>query len=142
MFLVTNLVCRLKISQTLKVQSMYLSMLSPNNSSPSSSSSSGPASPNSESSSNGGKSRPGLEVKGSPRADLDLCDGGLVTTENGSELSSCQNKCKNINTWENIPQPMSLPSINFLHLIGSEIQPGQTFARLLPARMPTHPNIG
>ena len=25
------------------------------------------------------------------------------------------------------PQPMSLPSINFLHLTVSEIQPGQTF---------------
>ena len=28
---------------------------------------------------------------------------------------------------------MSLPSINFLHLIVSEIQPGQTFSRLPPA---------
>ena len=33
-----------------------------------------------------------------------------------------------------IPQPMSLPSINFLHLTVSEIQPRQTF---LP---PAHPD--
>ena len=32
------------------------------------------------------------------------------------------------------PQPMSLPSINFLHLTVSEIQPGQTFSRRLPSR--------
>ena len=34
------------------------------------------------------------------------------------------------------PQPMSLPSMNFLHLTVSEIQPGQTISR----RPPTHPN--
>ena len=33
-------------------------------------------------------------------------------------------------------QPMSLPSINFLHLMVSEIQPGQTFS----CRLPTHPD--
>ena len=31
---------------------------------------------------------------------------------------------------------MSLPSINFLHLTVSEIQPGQTFSRRLPIRTP------
>ena len=37
------------------------------------------------------------------------------------------------------PQPMSLPSMNFLHLTVSEIQPGQTISR----RPPTHPdNMG
>ena len=35
-----------------------------------------------------------------------------------------------------IPQPMSLPSINILHLTVSEIHPGQTFSR----RPPTHPD--
>ena len=30
-----------------------------------------------------------------------------------------------------IPQPMSLPSFNFLHLTVSEIQPGQTFSHCL-----------
>ena len=43
------------------------------------------------------------------------------------------------------PQPMSLPSINSLHLTVSEIQPGQTFFHSLPAclseRRPTHPDI-
>ena len=34
------------------------------------------------------------------------------------------------------PQPMSLPSMNFLHLMVSEIQPGQTISR----RPPTHPD--
>ena len=34
------------------------------------------------------------------------------------------------------PQPMSLPSINFLHLTVSEIQPGQTISR----RPPAHPD--
>ena len=34
-------------------------------------------------------------------------------------------------------QPMSLPSMNFLHLTVSEIQPGQTFP---PARPTTHPD--
>ena len=34
------------------------------------------------------------------------------------------------------PQPMSLPSMNFLHLTVSEIQPGQTISR----RPPTHPD--
>ena len=33
------------------------------------------------------------------------------------------------------PQPMSLPSMNFLHLTVSEIQPGQTISRL-----PAHPD--
>ena len=33
-------------------------------------------------------------------------------------------------------QPMSLPSINFLQLMVSEIQPGQTFSR----RPPAHPD--
>ena len=35
------------------------------------------------------------------------------------------------------PQPMSLPSINFLHLIVSEKQPGQTFPF---DRLPAHPD--
>ena len=35
---------------------------------------------------------------------------------------------------------MSLPSINFLHLTASEIQPGQTFSRHKPARPPAHPD--
>ena len=39
---------------------------------------------------------------------------------------------------------MSLPSINFLHLTVSEIQPGQTFSRRPPshppARTPAHPD--
>ena len=35
-----------------------------------------------------------------------------------------------------IPQPISLPSINFLHIMVSEIQPGQTFSCCLP----THPD--
>ena len=34
------------------------------------------------------------------------------------------------------PQPMSLPSMNFLHLTVSEIQPGQTIYR----RPPAHPD--
>ena len=34
---------------------------------------------------------------------------------------------------------MSLPSINFLHLTVSEIQPGQTFSNL-PTQTPTHPD--
>ena len=34
------------------------------------------------------------------------------------------------------PQPMSLPSMNFLHLTVSEIQPGQTISR----RPPAHPD--
>ena len=34
------------------------------------------------------------------------------------------------------PQPMSLPSMNFLHLTVSEIQPGQTISRRPPARPP------
>ena len=34
------------------------------------------------------------------------------------------------------PQPMSLPSMNFLHLTVSEIQPGQTISRCPP----THPD--
>ena len=34
------------------------------------------------------------------------------------------------------PLPMSLPSINFLHLMVSEIQPGQTISR----RPPAHPD--
>ena len=33
---------------------------------------------------------------------------------------------------------MSLPSINFPHLMVSEIQPGQTFSRYPPARSPAH----
>ena len=37
------------------------------------------------------------------------------------------------------PQPMSLPSMNFLHLTVSEIQPGQTISRRPPARLPTRP---
>ena len=32
-------------------------------------------------------------------------------------------------------KPMSLPSINFLHLTVSEIQPGQTFSHHLPAHL-------
>ena len=36
------------------------------------------------------------------------------------------------------PQPMSLPSMNFLHLTVSEIQPGQTISRRLTARPPAH----
>ena len=35
------------------------------------------------------------------------------------------------------PQPMSLPSMNFLHLTVSEIQPGQTISRRLPAHPDT-----
>ena len=35
---------------------------------------------------------------------------------------------------------MSLPSINFLHLTVSEIQPGQTFSRRPDARLPAHPD--
>ena len=35
-------------------------------------------------------------------------------------------------------QPMSLPSINFLHLMVSEIQPRQTFSRCSPARPSGH----
>ena len=38
------------------------------------------------------------------------------------------------------PQPMSLPSMNFLHLTVSEIQPGQTISRHPPAHPPTHPD--
>ena len=34
------------------------------------------------------------------------------------------------------PYPMSLPSINFLHLTVSEIQPGQTFSRRPPIWTP------
>ena len=34
------------------------------------------------------------------------------------------------------PQPMSLPSMNFLHLTVSELQPGQTISR----RPPAHPD--
>ena len=34
------------------------------------------------------------------------------------------------------PQPMSLPSMTFLHLTVSEIQPGQTISR----RPPAHPD--
>ena len=34
------------------------------------------------------------------------------------------------------PQPMSLPSMNFLHLTVFEIQPGQTISR----RPPAHPD--
>ena len=34
------------------------------------------------------------------------------------------------------PQPMSLPSMNFLHLTVSEIQPGQTISRRPPAQPP------
>ena len=35
---------------------------------------------------------------------------------------------------------MSLPSINFLHLTVSEIQPGQTISRRPPTRLPAHPD--
>ena len=35
---------------------------------------------------------------------------------------------------------MSLPSINFLHLTVSEIQPGQTISRRPDARPPDHPD--
>ena len=35
------------------------------------------------------------------------------------------------------PQPMSLPSMNFLHLTVSEIQPGQTISRRPPAQPDT-----
>ena len=38
------------------------------------------------------------------------------------------------------PQPMSLPSMNFLHLMVSEIQPGQTISRRPPDRPPAHPS--
>ena len=38
------------------------------------------------------------------------------------------------------PQPMSLPSMNFLHLTVSEIQPGQTISRRKPTRPPAHPD--
>ena len=38
------------------------------------------------------------------------------------------------------PQPMSLPSMNFLHLTVSEIQPGQTISRRPPGRPPAHPD--
>ena len=38
------------------------------------------------------------------------------------------------------PLPMSLPSINFLHLMVSEIQPGQTFSRCPPTHSPAHPD--
>ena len=34
------------------------------------------------------------------------------------------------------PQPMSLPSMNFLHLTVSEIQPGQSISRQPPDRPP------
>ena len=36
------------------------------------------------------------------------------------------------------PQPMSLPSMNFLHLTVSEIQPRQTISRRPPARPSGH----
>ena len=35
------------------------------------------------------------------------------------------------------PEPMTLPSINYLHLMVQEIQPGQTFSRRLPAHPDT-----
>ena len=38
------------------------------------------------------------------------------------------------------PQPMSLPSMNFLHLTVSEIQPGQTISRRPPDHLPVHPD--
>ena len=38
------------------------------------------------------------------------------------------------------PQPMSLPSMNFLHLTVSEIQPGQTISRHPPVRPTAHPD--
>ena len=38
------------------------------------------------------------------------------------------------------PQPMSLPSMNFLHLTVSEIQPGQTISHRPPDRLPAHPD--
>ena len=42
------------------------------------------------------------------------------------------------------PQPMSLPSMNFLHLTVTEIQPGQTISRRPtdrpPSRPPAHPD--
>ena len=37
-------------------------------------------------------------------------------------------------------QPMSLPSMNFLHLTVSEIQPRQTISRHLPTRPPARPS--
>ena len=39
-----------------------------------------------------------------------------------------------------IPQPMSLPSMNFLHLTVSEIQSGQTISRRPPTHLPAHPD--
>ena len=40
------------------------------------------------------------------------------------------------------PQPMSLPSMNFLHLTVSEIQPRQTISHLplSPAHLPARPD--
>ena len=38
------------------------------------------------------------------------------------------------------PQPMSLPSMNFLQLTVSKIQPGQTISRRPPARPTAHPD--
>ena len=37
------------------------------------------------------------------------------------------------------PQPMSVPSSNFLHLVVSQIQPGQTLSQVLP-ETPLHPD--
>ena len=70
----------------------YCSIPSPNSSSPSSSSSSPAGSPNSsDSSSNGGRSRPGLDVIGSPRRLLEPRDG-LVAVEKGSDEVSSYNE--------------------------------------------------
>ena len=83
-------------NSTCNLSSSYRSKLSPKSSSPSSSSSSAALSPiNSESSSKGGRSLPGLEVRGSVRLPLEPREG-LVAAENGSdEVFSCWNKmCK------------------------------------------------
>lgn len=72
----------------------YCSNWSPNSSSPSSSSSPALSPINSESSSNGGRSLPGLDVRGSVLRPRDPREG-LVAAEKGSEdVSSCINKNK------------------------------------------------
>lgn len=72
----------------------YCSNWSPNSSSPSSSSSPALSPINSESSSNGGRSLPGLDVRGSVLRPRDPREG-LVAAEKGSEdVSSCIEKKK------------------------------------------------
>lgn len=84
--------CNTSMLEHSVIPNPYCSNWSPKSSSPSSSSSPAFSPINSESSSNGGRSLPGLEVRGSVLRPRDPREG-LVAAEKGSEdVSSCKGK--------------------------------------------------